>query len=80
MVSSQPIFDEMVKQKMHNSFEEYAKGGSHTINHFYEKLLLLKDRLHTRTAFQIGEKRHLIMLQFLNDFFEEWGENLYNVK
>ncbi len=71
----QPIYDEKISHKMHNSFEEYAKGGTHTINHFYEKLLLLKDRLHTPTAIEIGNKRHLIMQNFLNDFFDEWDQN-----
>jgi uncharacterized protein len=73
----QPIYDAKVKTKLHDSFEEYAKGGTHTINHFYEKLLLLKDRLHTKTAIEIGEKRHQIMIQFLDDFFEEWNQNLF---
>jgi uncharacterized protein len=76
----QPIFDENVNPILHNSFEEYANGGTHTINHFYEKLLLLKDRLNTRTAIEIAEKRHQIMLQFLDDFFEEWNQTLFKTK
>jgi uncharacterized protein len=76
----QAIYDVNVKPVLHESFEEYAKGGTHTINHFYEKLLLLKDRLHTNTAIQIGEKRHQIMKQFLVDFFEEWDQNLFKTK
>jgi uncharacterized protein len=75
---NQPIFDDKISVKMHDSFEEYASGGTHTINHFYEKLLLLKERLHTQTAIKIGEKRHLIMQNFLDDFFEEWNQN--NIK
>jgi uncharacterized protein len=72
---NQAIYDEKISIKLHDSFEEYAAGGTHTINHFYEKLLLLKDRLHTQTAINLGEKRHLIMQNFLKDFFEEWNQN-----
>jgi uncharacterized protein len=57
---------------MHTSKEEYAKSKSHTVNHFYEKLLLLKDRMETNTAKEIAEKRHEIMLRFLADFKTEW--------
>ncbi len=57
---------------MHATKEEYAKSKSHTVNHFYEKLLLLKDRMETNTAREIAEKRHEIMLRFLADFKKEW--------
>ena len=60
---------------MHASFEEYASSASNTINHFYEKLLLLTDRLNTKTAKEIGKKRHQIMENFLSDFYEEWHFN-----
>ena len=58
--------------EMHTSFEEYASAKSHTINHFYEKLLLVKDRLHTKTAIEIGNERHLFMENFLLQFYKEW--------
>jgi uncharacterized protein len=61
--------------KTHHSFEEYATSEGTTINHFYEKLLLLKDRLNTKTAQDIGVKRHAIMEQFLRDFLDEWNFN-----
>lgn len=57
----------------HDSFEDYAGSKSTTINHFYEKLLLLKDRLHTETAKEIGENRHDFMEQFLDRFLQEWN-------
>lgn len=61
-----------IKPKMHRSFAEYKKGSSSTINHFYEKLLLLKDRMHTETAKLMAERRHKFMEQFLQEFFKEW--------
>ena len=60
------------KPKMHTSFEEYATAKSHTINHFYEKLLLIKDRLHTKSAKEIGSERHDFMESFLQQFYKEW--------
>lgn len=50
----------------------YQQGGRTSINHFYEKLLHLKDRLHTPTAREIGEDRHRFMEKFLLQFEGEW--------
>lgn len=61
------------KPELHTSFEDYSKSNSHTMNHFHEKLLLLKERLSTKTAREIGEKRHALMEQFTNAFYEEWN-------
>lgn len=66
------IYNPNIKPKMHKSFEEYKDSKGTTINHFYEKLLLLKDLMNTETGKRIAEERHKFMEQFLNRFFKEW--------
>ena len=57
--------------------EQYKKSAAPTINHFYEKLLLLKGRMNTETGRRIAQQRHLFMEQYLEQFFKEWdGLNL----
>lgn len=68
-----PFYDPEIAPENHQSFEAYAKDKSHTINHFHEKLLLLKDRLHTQTAKKIGEERHRFLEQFVAEFYKEWS-------
>lgn len=64
------------KPEMHDSFEAYANSKSHTVNHFYEKLLLLKDRLNTETARKIGQQRHDFMVNYLQQFYNEWNTTI----
>ena len=52
--------------------EEYKKSTAPTINHFYEKLLLLKDRMNTKAGKDMAEKRHVFMEQYLDQFYREW--------
>ena len=54
--------------------DEYKKNRSSTINHFHEKLLLLKDRMNTPTGKLMAEKRHTVMVNFLDTFESEWQE------
>jgi uncharacterized protein len=69
---NRPLYDPDSAPKMHASFEEYKNSKSATINHFYEKLLLLKDRMNTATAKRIAAERHKVMENFLSQFMLEW--------
>jgi uncharacterized protein len=66
------MYDPESKPQMHNTFEEYKNSRSDTINHFYEKLLLLKDMMNTKTAKRIAQERHEVMVSFLEQFMKEW--------
>ncbi len=69
------IYDPAILPVMHTDFQSYQKNTAPTINHFYEKLLLLKDRMNTPTAQTIATQRHQFMEDYLNQFFEEWEAN-----
>ncbi len=66
------LFNPEIKPNLKMSKEEYKNSTAPTINHFYEKLLLLKDQMNTQTAKHIAQERHLFMEQFLNQFYTEW--------
>lgn len=66
------IYDPEIIPVMHADFQEYKNSAAPTINHFYEKLLLLKDRMNTATAIGIAVQRHQFMVDYLAQFHEEW--------
>jgi uncharacterized protein len=66
------LHDPSVSPVQHASFAEYKGNGGPTINHFYEKLLHLRDRLHTPAARRVAAERHAFMEQFLAQFLREW--------
>ena len=70
---NRPLYDPAVKPNLNMTKEEYKTSSSPTINHFYEKLLLLKDKMNTKTGKQLAEKRHQFMELYLNQFYDEWG-------
>ncbi|MEN8137138.1 MAG: HD domain-containing protein [Bacteroidota bacterium] len=66
------IHNPEVKPEAHDSFEDYKNSLAPTINHFYEKLLLLKKRMNTKSAKKMAQKRHDFMKVYLDQFFAEW--------
>jgi uncharacterized protein len=66
------MHDPSIPPRTSMSREEYRSADAPTLNHFYEKLLLLKDRLNTTRARQLAEARHRFMLEFLDRFTAEW--------
>ncbi len=67
------LYDPEIAPNLNMTKEEYKKSTAPTINHFYEKLLLLKDKMLTKTGKKMAEERHQFMLQFLKQFEIETG-------
>jgi uncharacterized protein len=66
------IYDPSIPPQLDMTKEEYKNSKAPTINHFYEKLLLLKDRMNTETGRRLAEKRHAYMEGYLDQFYKEW--------
>ncbi|MDK2771791.1 MAG: HD domain-containing protein [Flavobacterium sp.] len=66
------LYDPNIAPKTNMTKEEYKKSDAPTINHFYEKLLLLKDKMNTETGKKLAEERHKFMELFLAQFYSEW--------
>ena len=66
------LYDPSVPPDMHMDAAAYRKSTAPTINHFYEKLLLLKDRMNTASGRKMAEQRHRFMEQYLGQFYAEW--------
>lgn len=67
------LYDPSIPPNLNMSKEEYKKSQAPTLNHFYEKLLLLKDKMNTETGKHLAEKRHQYMIDFLEQFYQEWS-------
>ena len=70
------LYDPEILPNLHMTKEEYKASTAPTINHFYEKLLLLKDQMNTPTGILLAQKRHDFMEQFLHQFYGEWQGKL----
>ncbi len=68
-----PLYDHAVPPEWHESFAAYKSNSGSTVNHFYEKLLLLKDRMQTSAGQRLAVERHHFMETFLTQFFAEWN-------
>ena len=66
------IYNPSISPKLNMTKEEYKKSDSPTLNHFYEKLLLLKDKMNTETGKKLAQERHRFMETFLSQFYAEW--------
>lgn len=66
------IYNPAIAPKLTMSKEEYKNSDAPTLNHFYEKLLLLKDKMNTETGKKIALERHKFMENFLSQFYAEW--------
>ena len=70
---NRPLYDPEIEPNLNMSKAEYKASSSPTINHFYEKLLLLKDKMHTETGRALADQRHDYMKGYLDQFFDEWN-------
>ena len=70
------LYDPQIAPELNMSKEEYKNSTAPTINHFYEKLLLLKDLMNTQTGRKLAGERHRYMEDFLNQFYAEWNGKL----
>lgn len=66
------LYNPNIPPKMNMSKEEYKNSVAPTLNHFYEKLLLLKDKMNTKTGKELAKDRHRFMENFLAQFYAEW--------
>lgn len=70
------IYNPEISPNLNMTKEEYKNSTAPTINHFYEKLLLLKDKMNTETGKKIAQQRHDFMVAFLEQFYNEWNGKL----
>ena len=69
------LYNPEIAPSLQMTKEQYKKSTAPTINHFYEKLLLLKDKMNTESGRKLAEKRHQFMLDYLEQFYKEWNGN-----
>ncbi|MEM8999027.1 MAG: HD domain-containing protein [Bacteroidota bacterium] len=67
------LYNPAIAPNLNMTKAEYKMSKAPTINHFYEKLLLLKDQMNTKAGKKLAEQRHLFMLDYLKQFYREWN-------
>ncbi|WP_047418105.1 HD domain-containing protein [Cellulophaga sp. Hel_I_12] len=67
------LYNPEIPPQLNMTKAAYKKSDAPTINHFYEKLLLLKDKMNTETGKKLAEERHQFMLTYLENFYQEWN-------
>ncbi|MDD5071534.1 MAG: HD domain-containing protein [Patescibacteria group bacterium] len=67
------IYNPKIKFRLHKSFKQYQQGGKTSINHFFEKLLFLKNLMNTKTGKKLAGERHEFLEKYLKQFFKEWN-------
>jgi uncharacterized protein len=73
---SRSLYDPEIEPKLKMTREEYKNSTSPTINHFYEKLLLLKNKMNTKTGRKLADNRHHFMESYLKQFYAEWNGDI----
>jgi uncharacterized protein len=66
------MYNPSILPELHDTFEAYKKNQAPTLNHFYEKLFLLKDRMNTEAGKKMAQERHEVMHSFVQQFLSEW--------
>ncbi len=74
-ISNREIYNPEIEPNLNMSTNQYKQNDSTAINHFFEKLLLLKDKMNTKSGTKIAENRHKFMEKYLAQFFAEWEGN-----
>ena len=70
---NRPLYNPAIAPNLQMTKAEYKSSEAPTVNHFYEKLLLLKDKMNTETGTKIAQERHEYMEGFLKQFYAEWN-------
>lgn len=70
------LYNPEIPPNLNMSKEAYKNSEAPTLNHFYEKLLLLKDQMNTKSARRLAQTRHDFMLKYLEQFYKEWESEL----
>ena len=71
---NRPLYDPSIPPRKYAGTSEYRNSKAPTLNHFHEKLLMLKDMMNTATGKEMARERHDFMLLYLDKFLREWGE------